>query len=88
MTIQNVELFKAGLLFLAAGLYLTVFYKPLMQYLAGRAQKNIAAGKPAREVKIVVWRVWLFRAIGGLSLVMAALGLWLGLGGTLPDFTG
>jgi len=88
MAIQNMELFKDGLLFLVAGLYLSFFYKPLMQYLAGRAQKNLAAGKPARMVKIVPWRVWLFRAIGGISLVIGALGLWLGLGGTLPDFTG
>jgi hypothetical protein len=80
--------FWDSMLFVAAGIFLMFFVKPLNDLVARwvATQNPAAVPKPSLASSPVM--LWLFRFVGLISLLFGGLGVWLATGHTIPDFIG
>jgi hypothetical protein len=79
------QMLESGVLFLAAGVLLTFFYRQWMEFALGKARVGSPNGKaPLEGLLLSPVYVWIMRFVGVACLVMGVAALWIYFTGKVP----
>jgi hypothetical protein len=79
------QMVESGVLFLAAGVLLTFFYRQWMEFALGRARIGSPNGKaPLEGLLLSPVYVWIMRFVGVVSLVLGVAAFWIYFTGKVP----
>ena len=79
------QMVESGVLFLAAGVLLTFFYRQWMEFALGKARIGSPNGKaPLEGLLLSPVYVWIMRFVGVVSLVVGVAAFWIYFTGKVP----
>jgi hypothetical protein len=79
------EMLESGVLFLAAGVLFTFFYRTWMEFALGKARSGSPNGKaPLEGLLLSPVYVWIMRFVGVISLAMGVSAFWIYFTGRVP----